>query len=104
MTIKHIVLMQFKPTLAKHEIEVVKSSLADLRKHIPQILSFTWGANNSKENLHRGFLHGFEMEFKDDADRQIYLDHPQHVKVAKETVLPALINGVESVVVFDYQT
>lgn len=77
-------------------------SLADLKKEIPQIMSFSWGENNSIENLHRGYLHGFVMEFKDETDRKIYLEHPAHVKLVQEILLPALTEGVNSPIVFDY--
>lgn len=102
MTVKHIVLLSFKSALSKTDIEQVMLSLADLRKVIPQILSFSWGENNSPENLNRDYLHGFVMEFKNTADRDVYLKHPEHVKVANEILLPALENGSESLIVFDY--
>jgi hypothetical protein len=102
MPIKHIVLLPFKPSLSKQEIEKIMLALAELKKHIPQIVSFSWGENNSPENLHRGYLHGFVMEFKDDQDRKIYLEHPAHINVAAELVLPALTDGVNSPIVFYY--
>lgn len=102
MTIKHIVLLPFKSSLSKNDIEKVMLAIADLKKHIPQVMSFSWGENNSPENLHRGYLHGFVMEFKNDEDRKIYLEHPVHVKVATEIILPALVDGINSPVVFDY--
>lgn len=102
MTIKHIVLLPFQPSLTKNEIKKIMQSLADLKKVIPQIMSFSWGENNSPENLHRGYLHGFIMEFKDESDRKIYLEHPAHIKVAQEVILPALVNGGNSPIVFDY--
>jgi hypothetical protein len=102
MPIRHIVLLPFKPSLSKAEIEQIMLSLAKLKDDIPQILSFSWGANNSPENLHRGYLHGFVMEFKDDIHRKIYLEHPLHIRIAQEIVLPALVDGVNSPLVFDY--
>src|SRR3990167_5440262 len=102
MTIRHIVLLSFKPSLSTMEIEKIMSSLAGLQKIIPQILSFSWGENNSPENLHRGYLHGFVMEFKNNSDRKIYLEHPAHITVAKEVILPALVDGIHSPIVFDY--
>jgi hypothetical protein len=101
MPIKHIVLLSFKTTLPKDEIEKVMLSLAELKNSIPQIISFSWGENNSPENLHCGYLHGFVMEFKDDRDRKIYLEHPLHIKTAQEIVLPALAEGVKPIV-FDF--
>lgn len=102
MTIKHIVLLPFKSSLSKNDIEQIMLALANLKNDIPQIMSFSWGENNSPENLHRGYLHGFVMEFKNDTDRKIYLDHPAHVKIAQEIILPALVDGINSPIVFDY--
>ncbi|MBX3708738.1 MAG: Dabb family protein [Gammaproteobacteria bacterium] len=102
MSIKHIVLLPFKSSLKKDDIEKIMLALAELKKDIPQIMSFSWGENNSPENLHRGYLHGFVMEFKDDKDRKIYLEHPAHIRIAEEIVLPALVDGINSPIVFDY--
>lgn len=102
MSIKHIVLLPFKSSLSKNDIEKVMHALAELKNDIPQIMSFSWGENNSLENLHRGYLHGFVMEFKDDQDRKIYLEHPAHIKTAQEILLPALVDGINSPIVFDY--
>jgi len=99
MSIKHIVLLPFGPTTSKAEIEKIMLSIAELKDVIPQVISFSWGENNSNENLHGGYLHGFVMEFKNDEDRKIYLEHPQHVKVAQEIVFPAL---AAKPIVFDY--
>lgn len=99
--IRHIVLIQFKNTLSSPEIEEVFTKLANLQKVIPQILKFTWGENNSPENLHQGYMYGFAMDFKNHIDRDIYLEHPEHLKIA-EYILPRLQDGLNSVVVFDY--
>jgi hypothetical protein len=101
MSIKHIVLLPFKLTLSKDEVEKVMLSLAELKNSIPQIMSFSWGENTSPENLHGGYLHGFIMEFRDERDRKIYLEHQQHIKIAQEVVLPALKEGAKPIV-FDY--
>ena len=101
MTIKHIVLLPFKPSLSKLEIISIMVSLASLQSAIPQISSFSWGENNSPESLHQGYLHGFVMEFNNALERKIYLEHPEHIKIAKEYVLPALVDG-KLPIVFDY--
>lgn len=104
MTIKHIVLLPFKSSLSEVEIQKIMLSLSELKKNIPQIMSFSWGINNSPENLHHGYLHGFVMEFKNSIDRKIYLEHPDHIKLAQEVILPTLVDGANSPIVFDYET
>lgn len=102
MPIKHTVLLKFKPSVTQAEIEAMRDSLAGLQQDIPQILSFTWCENNSPENLHHDYLHGFSMEFKNDADRAIYLAHPLHVSIAQQAILPKLVDGINTPIVFDY--
>lgn len=102
MTIKHIVLFSFKPSLSKTEIEEIILAIGDLKKKIPQVLSFSWGKNNSPENLHRGYSYGFLMEFKNAIDRKIYLEHPEHIKIVQDFFLPAIVEGGISPLVFDY--
>jgi hypothetical protein len=104
MTIKHIVLLPFKPTISKVEIEKIMSALASLQDTIPEIMSFSWGENNSTENLHRGYLHGFVMEFKNHQDRQTYLEHADHVSLVRELLLPTLVGGDQTPIVFDYES
>lgn len=101
MPIKHIVLLPFKSSLSKAEIHKVMNAISDLQNTIPEVLSFSWGENNSPENLNQGLHHGFIMEFKNAADRKTYLEHPAHVKVVQEAILPSL-DGSAKPIVFDY--
>ena len=102
MPIKHIVLLPFKQSLSTSEINNVMTSIAALQDVIPEVLSFSWGINNSPEKLHQGLQHGFIMEFKNDVDRKTYLEHPEHVKVVQEFILPSL-DGNAKPIVFDYE-
>lgn len=102
MAIRHIVLLPFKSSLSQQEITQIMERFAQLKNIIPEIVSFSWGANNSPENLHQGYLHGFIMEFKNDLNRKIYLEHPAHIKLAQELIHPALKRDI-SPVVFDYE-
>src|SRR5437868_4687073 len=102
MAIRHIVLLPFRSSLSQQEITQIMGRFSQLQNIIPEILSFSWGANNSPENLHQGYLHGFIMEFKNDLNRKIYLEHPAHIKLSQELIHPALEDGVLPVV-FDYE-
>ncbi|KTD61089.1 Dabb family protein [Legionella spiritensis] len=100
--LRHIVLMRFKSDISEQELNTAFEKLGDLRVPIPQILSFSYGPCASPENLHQGFLHGFTMDFTNEADRDLYLAHPQHRHVAEQFVIPLLENGSQSIIVFDY--
>ncbi|WP_273791975.1 Dabb family protein [Brucella anthropi] len=99
--IRHIVLIKFRPELAAVEIEEKLQAVVALKDRIGGILSITAGENNSPENLEKGFRHGFVVDFTDEAARDAYLPHPDHVKVGKSLV-EAAEGGIEGILVFDY--
>lgn len=100
--IKHIVLLTFKSTVTSSQIHEVFTQLADLQKVIPAIKHFSFGENCSPENLNKGFQHGFIMEFDDAQGRDAYLEHPAHVNLAQNLIIPLLEDSLESALVFDY--
>ncbi len=98
--IYHHVWLPFQPSLSPEQITQVMNSLKKLQQAIPQIQSYTDFLNISKERFAEGYTHGFTMTFLTEQDLNIYLEHPVHVKVAKENIIPAL---AKDPVVFDYK-
>jgi hypothetical protein len=94
MSIIHLAFFQWKPTLDERELAALRQEFAALQAVIPDIKSFRWIHNNSTEGL----------EFADAQARQRYLEHSAHVAFAQNTVIPALERGLDSVLVFDYET
>jgi hypothetical protein len=74
----HMVAFKFKESTTKDQIKKVETDFKALKKKVPQIVSYDWGLNHSPENLNKGFTHGFLLTFKDKADRDAYLIHPDH--------------------------
>ena len=101
--IKHIVLLQFKPEITDDEIGSVLNQLGNLNSEIPAMKHFSFGANCSPEQLNKGFNHAFVMEFSDIQGRDNYLNHPEHIRVAQELIVPILKNGLESAITLDYE-
>ena len=99
--ITHVVLLRLKKDLSKKQVDQVFADLAALRGKIAGLESFAGGPYSSPEGLDRGYTHGFTMTFTDARARDLYLDHPEHVKV-KEKVLGALDGGLDGVIAFDY--
>ncbi len=104
MSIIHLAFFQWKPTLDERELAALRQEFSALQAVIPDIKSFRWIRNNSTEGLDKGFQEGICLEFDDAQARQRYLEHPAHVAFAQETVIPALARGLDSVLVFDYET
>ncbi len=104
MSIIHLALFQWKRELRDEALAALRREFAALQAEIPDIKRFRWIRNNSAEGLDKGFQEGICMEFDDVQARQRYLEHPAHVAFARETVIPALEHGLDSVLVFDYET
>lgn len=103
MSIVHLAFFQWRRNLSAPELAALRQGFAELQAVIPEIKSFRWIRNNSTEGLDKGFQEGICLEFDDAPARQRYLEHPAHVAFARETVIPALERGLDSVLVFDYE-
>lgn len=95
--LRHVVLFSFKEGSTDAEIKAVTDAFAALPRKISQIKEFDWGTNNSPENLNQGFTHCFLLGFASEADRAIYLPHPDHI--AFGNVLKPIL---DKVLVIDY--
>jgi hypothetical protein len=81
--LRHVVAFKFKDTAGKEEIKKVETAFRDLKKKIPQIVSYEWGINNSPEKHNKGCTHGFILTFHSEKDRDEYLVHPDHKEFGK---------------------
>lgn len=97
--LRHVVLFKFKEGTTKADIKKVEDAFSSLPSKIPEIKSYEWGLNNSPEGFDKGFTHCFFLTFMNEADRAIYLPHPDH-KAFGEILGPIL----DDVLVFDYWT
>jgi hypothetical protein len=97
--LRHVVLFSFKEGSNPDQIKAVETAFAALPQKIKEVKAFEWGTNNSPENLNQGFTHCFFVSFASEADRAIYLPHPDH-KAFIEVLKPVL----DKVLVIDYWT
>lgn len=95
--LRHVVLFKFKANTPSEKIKEIEDAFNQLPTKIPQIHSYEWGLNNSPENLNKGFTHCFFLTFTSEADRSIYLPHPDH-KAFGTLLTPYL----DDVLVVDY--
>lgn len=95
--LRHVVLFSFKEGSSDADIKAVTDAFNALPHKIPQIKKYEWGTNNSPENLNQGFTHCFLLTFVSEADRAIYLPHPDHV--AFGNILKPVL---DKVLVIDY--
>lgn len=96
-TLRHVVLFSFKETASAANIKEVEAAFSALPTKIKEIQAFEWGLNNSPEGLNKGFTHCYLLSFKNEAERDTYITHPDHVTFG--TVLKPYL---EDVLVVDY--
>ena len=96
-TLRHVVLFKFKDGTAQADIKKVEDAFRALPSKIKEIKSLEWGTNNSPENLNQGFTHCFFVTFASEADRAVYLPHPDHQAFGK-----ILGPYLDKVLVLDY--
>lgn len=95
--LRHVVLFQFKPDVSQAQIDEVVKAFGDMKQKIDVIVDFEWGTDVSVENRAAGFTHCFQVTFRDEKGRDIYLPHPVHEEFKK------LVGGkLANVLVFDY--
>ena len=95
--LRHVVLFKFKDESSAEDIQKVVDAFMELPSKIDVIQDFEWGINNSPEGLAQGFTHCFFVTFKSEADRDVYLPHPEH-KAFVDVLGPHL----DKVFVIDY--
>lgn len=95
--LRHVVLFKFKDGTPPEKVQEIVDAFSALPSKIPEIAAYEWGINNSPEGLNKGLTHGFLLTFNSEADRAIYLPHPDH-KAFGELLTPHL----DDVTVLDY--
>lgn len=95
--IKHVVSFKFKAGADPAKIKHVEEAFAALKGKIPVIQSLEWGTNVSPEKHDHGYTHIWIVTFKNAADRDAYLVHPDHKAFAG-----ALKDVIDEVFVIDF--
>ena len=95
--LRHVVMFKFKDSTSTADIQKVEAAFRALPSKIKEITSVEWGKNNSPEGLANGFTHCFFLTFASEADRGVYLPHPDH-KAFGAVLTPHL----DKVLVLDY--
>ncbi|GAB1484201.1 Dabb family protein [Treponema sp.] len=95
---RHVVLFKFKPTTTAETVVSIENAFRTFAASLPFVAGFEWGHNSSPEKLDKGFTHCFIVTFKNEADRDAYLPHPEH----KRFVHDYLDTNLDDVCVVDF--
>ncbi len=96
-SLKHVVLVKFKPETRQSDINRVTDAFNGLKQEIESVVSIESGTDISPEGLSQGYTHAFVLSYANAADRDAYLVHPAH-----EKFVGVLRPHVESVTVVDF--
>ncbi len=92
--IRHVVYFKFKADADKAQVAKVVEEFAKLKAKIPAVEALEFGTNISTEGLDKGYTHCWIVTFKNAADRDTYLVHPDHkafVTLLKPVLEDALV-------------
>lgn len=101
--IRHIVLTRFGETVAEDTIAEIYNQLEALTQKLDGASGFTGGRSKSPENIERGYMHGFVIDFEDWAALQRYTDNAEHKELGKMLVENA-VGGMDGILVLDLET
>lgn len=98
--IRHIVLLKFQKDLPQSAIDALFAELHEIEGAIDGLLSITSGQSESPEQMERGYMHGFVVDFADWDALQTYQDHPAH-KALGANLVAVSVGGIDGILVFD---
>ncbi len=100
--IRHIVLTKFRDDVPEEQIAGIYDGLAALVDTLPGARRFTGGRSTSPEEIERGYLHAFTIDFASWDDLKTYADHPDHRALGSKIVERAE-GGVDGLIVLDIE-
>ncbi len=98
--IRHIVLTKFKPDTTEDTIAAIYRDLSALTDKLAGARAFTGGRSQSPEQIERGYMHGFVIDFDTWEDLQAYSDKSEHKALGARLVENA-VGGIDGILVLD---
>jgi hypothetical protein len=98
--IRHIVLTKFNPDTSEDKISEIYAGLSALADKLPGAQNFTGGRSESPEQIERGYMHGFVIDFDSWDALQIYAANEDHKALGGELVANA-VGGIDGILVLD---
>ena len=98
--IRHIVLIRFRPEVSEATIAGIFAALPKLSARLPGVLGFAAGRSESPEQIERGFLHGFTIDFASWDALATYQADAEHKAFGGALVAHAE-GGIDGILVFD---
>lgn len=100
--IRHIVLTKFRTDVTEDTIAKIYAGLAKLADKLPAAGGFTGGRSQSPEQIERGYMHGFVIDFEDWEALETYQNDETHKALGTQLVENA-IGGIDGILVLDLE-
>lgn len=100
--IRHIVLTRFKPDVSEQTIENIYAELAAVSETLEGAGGFTGGRSKSPEQIERGYMHGFVIDFDNWEALKRYADNQAHQALGKQ-IADNAAGGVDGILVVDLE-
>lgn len=91
-SLKHVVLVKFKPEIRQADVNKLTDAFNDLKSQIDTIVSLESGTDISPEGLSQGHTHAFVLTYATAVDRDAYLVHPAHQNFVE--LIKPMVDGV----------
>jgi hypothetical protein len=98
--VRHIVLIRFRPEVTEAAIAAIFDDLRSIAGKVPGPGAIHAGRSESPEQIERGYLHGFTVDFDAWEALAAYQAHPDHRRVGAALVAHAE-GGLDGILVFD---
>jgi len=98
--IRHIVLTKFRPETSEDTIAGIYAGLSALSERLTGGGGFTGARSQSPEQIERGYMHGFVIDFESWDALKTYADNPEHKALGGQLVAHA-VGGIDGILVLD---
>ena len=98
--IRHIVLTKFKPETTEATIADIYAGLSAVADVLPGAQNFVGGRSESPEQIERGYMHGFVIDFDSWDALQAYAENETHKALGGRLVENA-VGGIDGILVLD---
>ncbi len=100
--IRHIVLTRFQKDVSESTITGIYDGLSDLTSRLAGASGFVGGRSKSPEQIERGYMHGFTIDFESWDALALYAEHPEHKALGGQLVEHAE-GGIDGILVLDIE-
>jgi Stress responsive A/B Barrel Domain len=100
--IRHIVLIRLRPEVSEAKITTIFGALPALSARLPGVLAFASGRSASPEQIERGYMHGFTIDFASWEALATYQADADHKVFGGQLVAHAQ-GGIDGLLVFDLE-